>query len=298
MRFRGLDLNHLVTLETLLTESSLTRAAERHFLTQPAISNALTKLREYFGDELLTRHGREMERTPFAEQLLPALRNALAQIHLVALATPKFDPSTVTRTFEVLASDYIAQVFLTEVIRHFSAIAPNVAIVHVPMSAEAITQFENGKIDVMIHPLGKTRKTPRKILFEEKWLCIARSDNTAFGESISAAQYHEALHVSPSYRHYIMDDYWQAPPDAMIRAASKLPFSAIPRLVAQTDFVALLPDRLVRIYEAQQLLRRIECEPPLPTIQMVVHWNPDHAMDSFLMWAIDQLAVVGQRLDT
>jgi Bacterial regulatory helix-turn-helix protein, lysR family len=53
MRFRALDLNHLVTLETLLTERSLTRAAERHFLTQPAISNVLTKLREYFGDDLL-----------------------------------------------------------------------------------------------------------------------------------------------------------------------------------------------------------------------------------------------------
>lgn len=297
MRFRGLDLNHLVTLETLLTESSLTRAAERHFLTQPAISNALTKLREYFGDELLTRHGREMERTPFAEQLLPALRNALAQIHLVALATPNFDPSTVTRTFEVLASDYIAQVFLTDVIQHFSVIAPSVAIVHVPMSAEAITQFENGKIDVMIHPLGKTRKTPHKILFEEKWLCVARSGNSAFGESISTTEYHQSPHVSPSYRHYIMDEFWRPPPDAMTRAAAKLPFSAIPRLVAQSDFVALLPDRLVRIYEAQQLLRRIACDPPLPTIQMVVHWNPDHVMDSFLMWAIDQLAVVGQRLD-
>jgi DNA-binding transcriptional LysR family regulator len=154
MRFHGLDLNHLVTLETLLVERNLTRAAERHLLTQPAISNALTKLREYFGDELLQRNGREMERTPFAEVLLPTLRSALAQLQGVAMAKPGFDPATVERTVSILTSDYVAQVFLTEVIRHFIVRAPNITIAHVPMNAETISNFDAGEFDAMISPLG------------------------------------------------------------------------------------------------------------------------------------------------
>jgi LysR family transcriptional regulator, nod-box dependent transcriptional activator len=298
MRFRGLDLNHLVTLETLLSERSLTRAAERHFLTQPAISNALTKLREYFGDDLLVRVGREMERTPFAETLLPALRVALVQLQSVALAKPPFDPSTITRTVRILTSDYVAQVFLSNVIRHFIQLAPNVAITHVPMSAEAIEQFENGEIEAMIRPLGKGAHTLHGKLFLEQWVCVARRDNKAFGETLTAADYYQARHVSPSYRHYIIDTHWEPPDDVVVRPAAKLPFSAIPILVSQTDFIAVLPERLVRMYESHLPLRRIATEPPLPALQMVVHWNQEQTMDAFLMWAMEQLVVVAGQLDT
>jgi DNA-binding transcriptional LysR family regulator len=297
MRFRGLDLNHLVTLETLLTERSLTRAAERHFLTQPAISNALTKLREYFGDDLLVRAGREMERTPFAETLLPPLRVALVQLQSVALAKPAFDPTTITRTLRVLTSDYVAQVFLANVIRHFSKLAPNVAIAHVPMGAEAIEQFEHGEIEAMIRPLGRSQNPPHGRLFLEQWVCIARAGNELFGETVTAAEYYQAHHVSPSYKQYIMDTHWEPPDDAVIRPAAKLPFSAIPLLVSQTDFIAVLPERLVRMYESHLPLRRIATEPALPSIQMVVYWNQEQAMDSFLMWAMEQMVIVAEQLD-
>ena len=296
MRFRGLDMNHLVTLETLLSERSLTRAAERHFLTQPAISNALTKLREYFGDELLTRHGREMERTPFAETLLPPLRVALAQLQAVVRAKPSFDPSKIIRTLQVLTSDYVAQVMLPELIRHFAGIAPHVAIVHNPMSAEAVVKFAKGEIDAMIAPLGRHEKTPYKLLYVEKWVCVVRSGNSGIGDSISVSDYYRAAHVSPSYKHYIMDTHWQPPTDVVVRPATQLPFSAIPVLVAQTDYVALLPDRLVTMYEQQLNLRRVRTDPELPSVQMIVQWNPEFEMDAFLMWALDQMTLVGARL--
>ncbi len=297
MRFRGLDLNHLVTLETLLSERSLTRAAERHFLTQPAISNALTKLREYFGDDLLVRVGREMERTPFAETLLPALRVALVQLQSVALAKPAFDPSTITRTVRILTSDYVAQVFLSDAIRHFFKLAPNVAISHVPMSAEAIEQFENGEIEAMIRPLANETARLHGKLFLEQWVCVARRDNKSFGESLTVADYYQAPHVSPSYKHYIIDSHWQPPDNVVVRPAAKLPFSAIPILVSQTDYIAVLPERLVRMHESHLPLRRIATEPPLPSIQMAVYWNQEQTMDAFLMWAMEQLVVVAGSLD-
>ena len=83
----------------------------------------------------------------------------------------------------------------------------------------------------------------------------------------------------------------------MVRPAAKLPFSAIPILVSQTDFIAVLPERLVRMHESHLPLRRIATEPPLPAIQMAVYWNQEQTMDVFLMWAMEQLVVVAGSLD-
>lgn len=299
MRFRGLDLNHLVTLETLLSERSLTRAAERHRLTQPAISNALTKFRDHFGDELLLRSGREMQRTPFANVLLPSLRSALAQLQSVAMARPGFDPATVQRVLRIITSDYVAQVFLPQVIRHFADVAPHVAIVHIPMTADAVTSFDNGEIDAMICPLGPNlhSSSSHQELFLERWICVARKGNRTVGETISVADYYAAPHVSPSYKHYIIDNSWRPPPGTVVRPATQLPFSAIPILVSETDFIAVLPERLVRRYETQLQLRRIAPLPPPPPVQFVVCWHPEHSMDAFLRWALDQLGEIGSRLN-
>jgi DNA-binding transcriptional LysR family regulator len=298
MRFHRLDLNHLVTLETLLSERSLTRAAERHSLTQPAISNALTKLRDYFGDELLMRHGRDMERTPFAELLLPSLRVALAQLQSVAMAKPGFDPQSVSRTVSVLSSDYVAQVFLPEVIRHFFVVAPNVSIKHMPINAEAISRFERGEIDAMICPSGieLSRSHPHRTLYTEQWVGVVRQGNAAVGDCLSCSDYYRMPHVSPSYRQYFLENHWQPPADAPVRPAVQLPFSAIPVLVSQTDYVAALPERLVRMVESHLKLRRVSLLPPPPKVQFGLYWREEYAMDAFFMWAIEQLVEVGTYL--
>ncbi len=86
------------------------------------------------------------------------------------------------------------------------------------------------------------------------------------------------------------------PADIEIRPAAQLPFSAIPILVSQTNYVAVLPERLVRMHESHLRLRRIATLPKLPTIEMAVHWNAEHAMDAYLMWALEQLVMVGDQL--
>src|SRR5258708_5035071 len=100
----GIDLNLLAVLSALLEERNVTRAGARLSLSQPTISGALARLRQHFGDELLVRSSREYQLTPTATRLLPAVREALAQLDRTLSAPPEFDPATSERRFPIAIS--------------------------------------------------------------------------------------------------------------------------------------------------------------------------------------------------
>src|SRR5215207_1307427 len=106
MRFNKLDLNLLVALDALLTECSISRAATRVHLSQSAMSNALARLRAFFGDDLLVPVGRTMELTPRAQAMKEPVRDVLVRIDSAIVAHPQFDPSRSDRSFQLLVSDY------------------------------------------------------------------------------------------------------------------------------------------------------------------------------------------------
>ena len=118
------DLNLLIALDTLLRERSVTQAASRLGLSQPALSASLARLRRYFDDELLTRVGNKYELTPLAVALLERTTVALAATAEVFTAPADFDPATAEREFELYVSDYAASVLATELSRLTRAEAP------------------------------------------------------------------------------------------------------------------------------------------------------------------------------
>ena len=107
MRFQGLDLNLLVTLDRLLKERNVSRAAQKLCLSQSATSDALARLREYFGDELLVLLGRQMVLTPRAVELAAAVRNVLMQVEGRIIKRPQFDPTIARREIRIVASDFM-----------------------------------------------------------------------------------------------------------------------------------------------------------------------------------------------
>lgn len=107
MRFKGLDLNLLLAFDTLLHTRSVSRAADRMHLSQAAMSSALGRLREYFGDEILIVQGKRMYPTAFAESLVPRVKECLRRVKDVISTSPTFDPGTSERTFRIVVSDYI-----------------------------------------------------------------------------------------------------------------------------------------------------------------------------------------------
>jgi DNA-binding transcriptional LysR family regulator len=216
----------------------------------------------------------------------------------VAQAKPRFDPKTIVRDVRIVTSDYVAQVLLPDTIRHFNQACPNVSLVHVALSDEAIADFERGDLDAMIVPVGPAfcEKYPYREIFAEQWACIARQGNTAIGTSLTAGEYYLAPHVGPSFKQYIVARTWPPPVDILPRAVAHLPFSAIPRLIADTDYIAIIPERLAKMSEQQLALRRIELVPPPPAVKFAMFWHPERSMDAFLIWMLDQMVEVGTRL--
>jgi glyoxylase-like metal-dependent hydrolase (beta-lactamase superfamily II) len=126
MRFKGLDLNLLVALDTLVETRSVSRSAERMNLSQPAMSSALGRLRDYFKDDILVSHGKRMHPTAYAESLLPQVREALRGIEALIGTSTQFDPATSPRTFRLIASDYITAALVVPLVARLSEVAPNV----------------------------------------------------------------------------------------------------------------------------------------------------------------------------
>lgn len=141
MRFKGLDLNLVVALDILLQERSVSRSAERLKLSQPAVSAALARLRDYFNDELLVSIGRSMIPTAYAESLWPIARDLLAKADLLIDTSSTFDPATSQRRFRISASDFIQTVLIAPALRALQTVAPGVSMDVGPTGSMSITQF-------------------------------------------------------------------------------------------------------------------------------------------------------------
>jgi DNA-binding transcriptional LysR family regulator len=141
----NVDLNLLVTLEALLTEQNVTRAAKRLQLSQPSVSVQLRKLREIFADPLLSPTPGGMLPTTRAQALLQPLRAALAEMRHVLEPRRSFDPATTTLTWQVAAADYAAYAILMPLLGHLRSAAPGVRIaVREAAHSRMIKQLESG----------------------------------------------------------------------------------------------------------------------------------------------------------
>ena len=152
MRFKRLDLNLLVVLDALLRERSVTRAAKELNLSQPAMSAALARLREYFNDDILVAHGKRMVPTAHAQDLAPKVARALLDIETLIEAAAVFDPASSERVFRICASDYVTVVLLQPLLVALEKSAPGIGFEISPPSPEALQQLEHGEIDFLLTP--------------------------------------------------------------------------------------------------------------------------------------------------
>jgi DNA-binding transcriptional LysR family regulator len=289
-RFHGLDLNLLVTLEVLLVERNLTRAADRLSLTQPAISNALTRLRDHFDDELLVRSGREMERTPFAQQLFNPLQEVLQQLRGMAMARPNFEPLTAARRYKIVASDFIATVLIGDLILQLERSAPHVELELLPLNDDSIGKISRGEADAIIWPAGQHAMPAftTRDLFVDQFVCIAGTANTAVGSKLSAEEFHALKRVEPPYK-----VYWPRGrlDGENVRPVVRMPFSAIPWFIAGSDYVAIVPGLLAAMHRPALPLRTIELSPPLPKVTFCAQCHPESMRDPFKIWMLGQLEI-------
>jgi LysR family transcriptional regulator, nod-box dependent transcriptional activator len=299
MRFKGLDLNLLVTLDVLIEERSVSRAAERLHLSQPSVSAALARLRDYFNDPLLESQGRRMIPTPQALQLRPVLAELLANVDRMIVQSRQFNPVTTDRWFHLCISDYLSTVLFPQLMPLLQRQAPHVRLdLHAP-STRALEQFEQGEIDVLLLPHEHCLLDhPADLLFEERFVVAGWSGNVLLREPISMEQYCSAAHVSVSIgaeaRGSFADNHLQAlgiERQVEILASS---FLQVPELLIGTPRLTLMHERLARTLAGRLSLAWQPVPFEFPVMREMIQYHRSRASDASLGWLIARLREAAQ----
>lgn len=296
MRFNKLDLNLLVALDALLAERNISRAGERVHLSQPAMSNALARLREFFGDELLAAQGRQMVLTPRAVSLIEPVREVLMRIDSTITNPPVFDPAKATRTFVLLLSDFTTAVFIPAMLEALYKEARGIGIELRMLSDRPIEQLEQGDADLLIIPAQYVSPDhPSESLFEEQYLCVTWSGNSRIQEELTFNDYLECGHVVANYatgQQRAAFDSWFLDRFGIKRhvEVSAPTMAALPRMVVGTDRIATVHKRLA--LQAEKVLPIKLWQPPLevPTLVQTLQWHKHRDADPALTW-LRQLAL-------
>ena len=203
MQFHRFDLNLLIALDTLLREKNITRAAEKVFVSQPAMSAALHRLRDYFGDPLLVRIGRDMELSPRAQSLVDPVREALLLIQATLGSQPTFTAATTQREFTLIMSEEAVPGLLPAILERVSSEAPGIRINIELISQSALSRLEYGDADLCLSMdsprLYDIRAFPDALrstrLRPVRWICAVDRNHPTVGDSITREQYFSLPHV-------------------------------------------------------------------------------------------------------
>lgn len=296
---RNLDLNLLVTLDALLGEQNVTRAAERLGMSQPAVSSALRRLRRHFSDELLARDGNRYELTPLAQQLREPTASVLAVVDRVFGATATFDPENSVREFTVIVSDYAAAVLGNRLAAIAASRAPGVRF---RLKAQSHFDVDNAPeslrtVDGMVLPHGFLSDVPSIELYSDSWVLVVSADNPDVGDTITLEQlgqmpwvmtHHRPTAFTPAARQLNMIGI---EPDVQIVVETFLP---VPLLIAGSPRVALLQRQLASHLSEAVGVRILDCPWDVVPLVEAFWWHPIHRSDPAHAWLRDTLVEAGK----
>jgi len=273
---RALDLNLLRTLDALLDEGSVTRAAERLGFTQPAVSGMLTRLRESFDDPLFVRTRRGIVPTLRATELAGPLKQILADVE-VLLKPTVFDPATAKFTLSIAATDYALQAVVVPFLAKMRPLAPGIRVAIRPVEDDRVqTQFERGDLDLaLMTPEAALPELHARRLFDETYVCALRSNHPdARAKLLSVDRFCALDHVLVSYSG---ERFWGVTDDALAKigrrrhvALTVTSFLVLDEILRTTDLMAVVPRRLA--LNAKGLALR---EPPvdIPGFTKLAVWH-------------------------
>lgn len=303
MDLPSIDLNLLVALHALLAERNVTRAGESIGLSQPAMSAALGRLRRHFGDELLTRDGQRFALTPLAASLLDQSEMALRFVENAFAARPTFNAQSSTREFNLVMSDYALTVLGGPLLQLLEQRAPDVRLRIRPVDLAAVDDAAATlrSVDVMVLPRGFLQDLPSAELFRDRWVCVAAAENETVGSAITledfaAARwilsYNRPTQFTPADHHLRLAGI-ERHVDVVVEN-----FLALPFLLAGTQRLAILQERLATKLHASAGVRAIPIETELPELVEAMWWHPTKTADPGQRWLQSLLSAAASTVST
>jgi DNA-binding transcriptional LysR family regulator len=291
MNVRDVDLNLLRVFEAVLRERGVTPAAAGLGLTQPAVSNALARLRGLLGDPLFVRTPNGMDATPFARELAEPVRRALALLDAALAHGPGFDPASAARAFRFYMSDLGQIEFLPPLIERVQRAAPGVRLEAVALEVEDIADaLATGALDLAVGFLpGLGPPVRRRALFRDPYLCLMRADHPI--KALSKRRFLDASHALVTYRggHRVVEEALERAGLAR-RIALRLPhFTVVPMVLERTDLICTLPARVARVFERRGKLKSLPPPVPIAVADVGVHWHERFEADQGNRWLREQI---------
>jgi len=311
VNFRTLDLNLLKVFDEVMAERNLTRAAANLAMTQPAVSNALRRLRETLHDELVVRAGYGVQPTPRALELWPSVRGALDALRS-ALQTDRFEPAAARDAFVVAMADATAALLMPPLVRRLESEAPGVSLRVRPLltrdprpllaSAEldaAVGHFPAAVAAIGLAAMqeGATGPFGYERLYDSRYVCVMRADHPLARAPLDLDQYCAARHllVSFSGRPFgFVDEALVALGRRRRIVLTVNQFFTAGQVVARTDLLTVLPARfVVTTGIAAQLVTR-DLPFALPTVHVDLMWHRSQSTRPAHGW-LRRLVVAGAR---
>lgn len=295
LNLRDVDLNLLVVFLELYRERRVSVVAEQLGLTQPAVSNALARLRKMMNDELFLRSARGMEPTPYAVQLADPIAEALTRIRDTLERQLEFDPTTSTRKFTIAMTDLGEIHFLPRLMRRLGEVAPGVTISTVRNTAVNLAdELEAGRVDLALGLLPQLKGGFfQRLLFRQRYVCLFREGHALDRESMSLDDFEAAQHivvVAGGTGHAIVDDTIARRNVRRDVRLSVPHFVALGHILSTTDLIATAPERYVREGMKPFKLKYLPHPVPFPEFDVNLFWHAKFHKEPGSQWLRNELA--------
>ena len=295
------DLNLLPVLLTLIEERNVTRAAERLGITQPALSNALARLRTTLKDPLFIRERYGIQPTPIALELAPVIAEALAKIDEAVLGQQAFDPAKAERLITIAPNNYVEFALVPHIVARLRETAPGIKLRLTPYRNDLVeTGVISGTTSVV---LGRITEPPDNLivqhLMDESLACIVRADHPEIGETISKEQFERLKHVNVIPPGRLRAGLFQALSQKGLKrevAVSVTSFPSVPEMIAVTDYCATLPSLICRRLAEDKRLKVLPAPVDLGTFPVDMAWHVRYRHDPAHRWLRSMISETIQRV--
>jgi DNA-binding transcriptional LysR family regulator len=298
MNYHQLDLNLLRIFNVVMTELNVTRAAERLQMTQPAVSNALNRLRKILKDDLFIKVPSGVSPTLKAKEIWLPIRNSLNQIQRT-LEPQDFIPMEASTVFTIAINDFIAHLILPELIPLLDMSAPGVSLRTVPsVNINVPTLLEQAKIDAAIGVFPNISERLRSsLLFASPFICVMRREHPLAGQNLTLENYIKSKHILVTLTGEPtgwIDKMLQERGLTRHIATTVNQFSLVPKLLAKSDMIVVLPTRILDICETSDQLSWIELPTELQAAPSVLTmlWHERNHQEPAQKWLRTQILTV------
>lgn len=297
MNLNKVDLNLFIVFDAIYTEANLTRAGQIVGITQPAVSNALARLRETFNDPLFVRTAQGMVPTPMAQNIIGPVRNALQLLRVSVQESRTFNPLQANKTFRISMTDLTEAVVLPPLFQRLRRLAPSVKIESMlAKRRETTKELAAGRLDfAMDAPLNTDPQVRHVKLLEDRYVCAMRRGHPMAKDKVSVEEYLSLSHIHISSRRSglgMVDLALGKMGQQRKIGLRSQHYMMATQVIQQTDMAVTVPERFARRHDLHQVPLPVE----IPPLETHIYWHESTDQDPANRWMREQMIEIAQQV--